>query len=117
VALETAGEAVAEGGAAELAGTEAASLTEAGAEGGLEGTEVGDFSVSETGEVEESFSEVSKTSSTGARLAEQWKTLGENSWWKGAGWAIKGMAGLKAVADADRYFQYGESESRGELIW
>jgi hypothetical protein len=116
VALETAGEAAAEEGAAELAGTEAATLTEAGAGSGLEGTEVGDFSVSESGQVEESFSEVTKTSPTGARLAEQWKTLGENSWWKGAGWAMRGMAGLKTVADADRYFQYRESESGGELI-
>ena len=49
---------MAEEGATELAGTEAASLTEAGAETGLEGTTVGDFSVSETGEVEESFTEV-----------------------------------------------------------
>ncbi len=116
LALETAGEAVAEEGATELAGTEAASLTEAGAESGLEGTTVGDFSVSESGEVEESFTEVSKTSSTGARLAEQWKTLGENSWWKGASWAMKGLVGLKTVDDADRYFQYGDAEAGGDLI-
>jgi hypothetical protein len=116
VALETAGEAVAEEGATELAGVEAASLTDAGAETGLQGTTVGDFSVSETGEVEESFSEATKTSSTGARLAEQWKSLGENSWWKGASWAMKGIVGLKTVDDADRYFQYREPESGGDLI-
>jgi hypothetical protein len=116
VALDAAGEAVAEAGATEVAGTETAVVTGAGVDSGLAGTEVGDFSVSETGEVEESFTEVGKTSSTGARLAEQWKTLGENNWWKGAGWAMRGLAGLKTAADADRYFQDGEPESGGDLI-
>ncbi len=116
LALDAAGDAVVEAGATEVAGAVTEAGAEAGTEAGLEGTEVGDFSVSESGEVEESFTEATKTSSTGARLAEQWKTLGENGWWKGAGWAMKGMVGLKTAADADRYFQYSEEDSGGELI-
>lgn len=100
-ALEAGGEALVEEG-----GTEVAAEVSADAAGDAGADAAGDAGA-EAGEDTEQ--------SVGGRLADAWKELGENNYWKAGSWALRGVLGLKTAVDMDRVVQYGGSDAAGDL--